>query len=248
MKSKVKISAVQMKILSAKTNLPKILDYIRKAAMIRSDIICFPECSFNPNCRKPSLEKDLAVIQKECKLRGIYAIMNGYFRDKNGDVYNRTYLIDNNGKILGFYDKIYLWKTEINKIIKRGKDVKVVETSLGRIGFCTCWDLFFPDIFEKLKQQGAEIIFCPSYWNDNLKKESKFLEYTPTVLAYLYMVFFVYCNSFLKGETSISQIAAPWGELAEVKYKEEMISANLYSNRLNKLKNHFNSVLWGRKL
>jgi len=246
MKSKIIVSAVQMEVLSAKRNLHKILSYIKKASKVNADIVCFPECSFNSNMNEPSLEKDLVPIQKECKNSNVFAIINGYFREKQ-NIYNRTYLINNKGKILGFYDKIHLWIEEINNV-KRGKLVKVINSSLGKIGLCTCWDLFFPKIFEELKNRGAEIIFCPSYWKDDLAgKESKFLEYTPTVLAYHYMCFFVYCNALLRGKTSISQIASPWGELAKIKYKEGIITATLDHKRLKRFKNHFKTVFYERR-
>lgn len=248
MRAKVVVSVVQMKVLSAEKNLSKILNYIKKASQLKSDIVCFPECSFNPDEDKPSCEKDLGLVQKECQKRNIFLILNGYFRGKNKkDVYNRTYFIDNKGKILDFYNKIYLWTDEIGKI-KRGKEVKVFNTPLGKIGLCICWDLFFPEIFRKLKNKGAEIIFCLSYWSDNLKKESKFLEYAPTVLAYQYMLFFIYCNALFKGKTSISQIAAPWGDLAKIKRKEGMITTAVYPNRLKQFKEHFKKAFWERSL
>lgn len=162
MRAKIVVSVVQMKVLSAEKNLPKILNYIKKASQLKSNIVCFPECSFNPDGDKPSCEKDLGLVQKECQKRNIFLIINGYFKVKNSGVYNRTYLIDERGKISGFYDKIYLWTTEVDNI-KRGNSVKVFNTSLGKIGLCTCWDLFFPEILRKLKNRDAEIIFCLSY-------------------------------------------------------------------------------------
>lgn len=243
----IKVSAVQMKILSAKKNLPAILRYVDEASVRGSHIVCFPELSFNPKKNNPSQKDDLVPIQEASKKRNIYVIINGYFKDTNKKTYNRTYLISSQGKILGHYDKIYLWKTEKDEI-ERGRVLKVIKTPIGNIGLCTCWDLFFPEMIRKLKEKGADIIFCPSYWDDKLKKESKFLEYSPTVLAYHNMLFFVYCNSFLKGETSISQITAPWGELSKIKYKEGLIESKLYFSRLHRFKKHFESVLWGKEI
>lgn len=246
MKNKIKIAAVQMKVLSAKTNLPKILNYIELAGQAKVDIVGFPECSLNPSTKKPSSKKDLAVIQDACFKNAVHVIINGYFCENN-KVFNRTYVIDDNGEILDSYDKIYLWTTELGGV-DRGDQVKVVETKFGKIGLCTCWDIFFPEMIGELKRQGAEIIFCPSYWNDNIKKESCFLESAPVTYAYLNMVYFVYCNALLKGKTSISQIASPWGKLSEIKYKEGMIAANIYNERLKRFKKHFENVLWGRKI
>jgi len=236
-----------MKVISTKKNLPVVLSYIRKASHLHSDVICFPECSFNADVRKPSLEEDLLPIQKESKKGNISVVVNGYFREKDGNIYNRTYFIDNQGKILGCYDKIHPWANEIDKV-KRGKTVKVINTPLGKIGFCTCWDLFFPDLFKKLKHKGAEIIFCPSYWIDNLKEEAEFLIAIPVVLSYQYMLFFVYCNAFFKGKPSVSQVSAPWGELAEIKEKRGMAIATLNPQKLKRFRRHLSGAFWGRKL
>jgi len=232
MKSKLTISLVQMKILSTKKNLPKVLNYIKRAK--KSDIICFPELVFGG--KKAHTEKKLIQIQQACKSGKIFAIINGYFKDKNKK-YNRTYIIDNKGKIAGSYDKIFLWINEED--IAQGRQVKVFKTNLGKIGLCTCWDVFFPEIFKKLKQRGAEIIFCPSYWPDNFRKEAKYVEYMPVVIAYTYMTYFVYCNALFKAKTSISQIAAPWGEIKKIKHKEGIITATIYPERLKRFKKHF---------
>lgn len=246
MKNKIKVAAVQMKVLSAKTNLPKILRYIELAGHENIEIAAFPECAYNPNAKKPFMENELSVIQDACAAHSLHVIINGYFKDGN-QVYNRTYLIDNHGRICGHYDKVFLWTTELG-MVSRGVDYVVINSPLGKIGLCTCWDIFFPDMISALKGNGAEIIFCLSYWNDNIKKESRFLESAPTTYAYLNMVYFVYCNALLKGKTSISQIAAPWGEIDSIKYKEGIISAVLYPKRLDRFKKHFSAVLWGKKV
>ena len=241
MKSKLTVSLAQMKVLSANKNIKKVLEYIRRASK-KSDIICFPECIFNG--KKVHAGKELVPIQTACKAGNIFAVINGYFKDK-GKKYNRTYLIDNKGKIIGLYDKIFLWIEE--KRATRGKQVKVFNTSLGKIGLCTCWDMFFPSIFTKLKQKGAEIIFCPSYWPDNLKKEAKYIEHAPVAIAYTYMTYFVYCNALFKGKISVSQIAGPWGEIKKIKYKEGMITATIYSERLKRFKKHFVKGFYDRE-
>jgi len=245
MKTKIKVSAVQMKIGSQLKNIDRILGYIKKSSDQKSEIVCFPECSFNGNIKKPATAKDLKPILLAARKNNIYVIINGYFKNHKNGVSNRTYLIDNKGKITGFYDKIYPWTTEKNKI-SRGEKIKVLKTPLGRIGLCTCWDLFFPDMFRQLKKLGAELVFCPSYWNDNLKKEGVYLEYIPTCLSYTHMNYFIYCNAILKGKTSITQITSPWGELKKIKYREGIISAVLYSNRIIRFKNKFRAVTWGR--
>lgn len=246
MKEKIRVAAVQMKVLSAENNLNQILNYIKKASEKNADIICFPECSFNLNTDKPRQRKDLIPIQKECKSGNIFSIINGYFKDENNLVYNRSYLIDNKGKFVGHYDKIHLWMNEIASVTP-GKKVKVFDTPLGKIGMCICWDIFFPNFLEKLREKSSELIFCPSYWMDDFGKETKFVEYAPTVLAYQYMQYFIFCNALLSN-TGITQIASPWGTVKKIKFKEGMIISNLYANRIERIKKNFKKAFWEKNI
>jgi len=239
----IKVSACQVRVLGPKKNRETIFKYLKKAVKEQADIVCFPEGIFS-RAREPAKESDLKDLQNFCKDNKIMLIINGYFTD-NEKTYNRTYLINKKGKILGHYDKIYPWDSEL-KYISRGKEIKVINTEFGKIGLCTCWDLFFPEMFKELKKKGTEIVFCPSYWMDSVKS-GDFLEAIPISYAYLYQYYFIYNNTLLKGKSSITQIAGPMGSINKIKYKEGIISAKLYPKRLSGFKKYFKKSLFERE-
>lgn len=85
------------------------------------------------------------------------------FKDKYV-YYNRSFFIDNRGKILGHYDKIKIVEGVEDIDLSRGSKLKVFNTKFGKIGIAICLDLTDPILFNRYKKMGAEIILIPSMW------------------------------------------------------------------------------------
>lgn len=75
------------------------------------------------------------------------------------------------GEIIGSYDKIHLFDVNVSDNTKNyhesrytqaGKVPNVVPTAFANIGLTVCFDLRFPTLFQKLTQNGADIITVPS--------------------------------------------------------------------------------------
>jgi len=85
-------------------------------------------------------------------------------------VYNTHLLIDNAGDIIETYRKIHLFDVAIpggailqeSKSTTRGSAVTICPTPFGIIGLTTCYDLRFPELYQNLVEQGAEILLVPS--------------------------------------------------------------------------------------
>lgn len=89
----------------------------------------------------------------------------------NGRVYNRTYLFDNQGQVLGEYDKIHLFDVDVSDGTKEyresdtfcaGDKISVIDTPFGKLGLAICYDLRFPDLFRAMRLAGAELIALPA--------------------------------------------------------------------------------------
>lgn len=92
----------------------------------------------------------------------------GIKRD-DGTINNRSYMIDNNGKIVSQYDKIHLFDVNLNgvsyresKTIAGGVEAVLVETPFANIGLSICYDLRFGALYRSLAQQGADILATPA--------------------------------------------------------------------------------------
>ena len=243
MKSKQPIIAVaQIKYFDEnKThNLDKIKRYIKLAKKRHADIVCFPESTIHKYKVLTFDHKSIKEIQEECKKNSIWCIINEDIKIKNKK-YNMAILINREGKIAGKYKKINLYGDKVFA----GKEVYVFETDFAKIGILICWDIAFPELFKKLKQKGAEIVFCPSQWwyypdthdKNNMKRETKILESIIRTRAYENVNFVALCNPVMDSEyqVSYSAIASPTRILKEIVKKEGLIVSKINLSRIKKL-------------
>ena len=85
-------------------------------------------------------------------------------------------VFNDQGQQVARYDKIHLFDAMVEDTLGQylesdtfepGGDVVVVDTPVGRLGLAICYDLRFPELFRKLREQGAEWVSLPSAftWN-----------------------------------------------------------------------------------
>lgn len=109
--------------------------------------------------------KEFASIYKIWLLLGSTTV-----KDKDGSIYNRSYLIDDTGCVVAHYDKIHLFDVKLSDgeayresdVFRRGEKATLVNTTLGSFGMTICYDLRFPYLFRDLAQHGAVCIFVPA--------------------------------------------------------------------------------------
>jgi predicted amidohydrolase len=84
----------------------------------------------------------------------------------DGSLTNTALLIDRDGTLAAVYRKIHLFGFSEGepRYLKAGVDVMVAETSTGRIGLATCYDLRFPEMFRQLTDQAADLFVVPAAW------------------------------------------------------------------------------------
>ncbi len=80
---------------------------------------------------------------------------------------NTAVLLDCQGRIVSAYDKVYPYWAEfdLDPPVQVGHDVPVVQTDLGRIGLAICFDVNFPEVWQQLADQGAELVVWPSAYS-----------------------------------------------------------------------------------
>ena len=242
MKKRVRIALAQIKYfdVNRKHNLQKIKEYIKKAKLKGADIICFPETCVHKTERLHLRHKLLKEIQEECRKNSIWCIITEEinFKDK---VYNTSILIDREGEIKGKYKKIHLFGDKTSA----GRNVKVFTTDFAKISIAICWDLAFPKMFKKMKQRGAQIVFCPSKWwyetkaheKNHKENEINLLESLVVARAFENLFFVAVCNpvSESKFQVSYTAIADPHKILSKIVDKEGMITADINLREIKKL-------------
>lgn len=242
MNTRPRIALAQIRYfdVSKSNNLEKILRYIRLAKKKDADIICFPESCLH---KKGALGIDSEIIRQvaeECRNSSIWCIITDDIESK-GKVHNTSILIDRKGRIKGKYRKIHLYGDET----LAGRKSFVTKTDFGKIGIAICWDLAFPELFRKMKSQGAQIVFCPAQWwyddgvheEEHQKRETEILKSLVLARAYENVMFVALCNPIMdrKHLVPYSAIASPVRILKETRGKQGLIIQDLNLDEIKKL-------------
>ncbi|MDC0661739.1 carbon-nitrogen hydrolase family protein [Marinobacter sp. SS21] len=78
---------------------------------------------------------------------------------------------DDRGQQVARYDKVHLFDADVDDAHGRyresdtfepGQEVVTVDTPAGVLGLAVCYDLRFPELFRKLREQGADWVALPS--------------------------------------------------------------------------------------
>jgi predicted amidohydrolase len=131
----------------------------------------------------------LSPIKKAAKKGKIYVIVPTNIM-LNNKLYNRAYLIDRNGELMGFYEKCFGF---YDRTI--GNKYPIFRTNFGTIGIAICYDLGFEEPVRRLANNGAKIIFAPIYYGANEKgDQAQFVKCVPFTRSYENKVFVAAVN------------------------------------------------------
>ena len=80
---------------------------------------------------------------------------------------NTAVLIDRNGEVAGCYDKVFPYWSEfdVTPPVAVGTSVPVFDTDCGRVAVTTCFDVNFPEVWQRLAEQEAELVIWPSAYS-----------------------------------------------------------------------------------
>jgi predicted amidohydrolase len=80
---------------------------------------------------------------------------------------NSAVILDRQGDVVGVYDKVYPYWSEFNlqPPVEVGLDPVVVDTDFGRVGVAICFDVNFPEVWQQLADQGADLVVWPSAYS-----------------------------------------------------------------------------------
>jgi len=142
--------------------LDRTLSRLDQSTVFHPDIACLPEMFSNraPEAVPGPVTEKLASWARAHSSYVIFGL-----RTKQGArIYNAAILLDRQGQIIGQYNKIHPTDDEIKDGTIPGADVgpPVFKTDFGTIGIQICFDVNWREEWQRLKDQGAQIIFWPS--------------------------------------------------------------------------------------
>jgi predicted amidohydrolase len=231
----VKIACVQMTAgPETGPNLDAAAALIRQAAADGAKFILTPENTsiIEPN-RELALAKSftqdahpgLPLFTGLARELGVWLLIGSMpIRVEPERLANRSFLIDDRGRIAAQYDKIHLFDVDLpngevyreSERIRAGAQAVLAPTPWGSLGMTVCYDLRFPRLYRDLAQAGAAMLSIPAAFT------------VPTGAAHWHVLLraraietgaFVFapaqCGKHAGGRRTYghSLIVAPWGEI-----------------------------------
>jgi predicted amidohydrolase len=169
-------------------NLKKTEKFVQKAISQNADFILTPEVSSLFSIDKKQLLKICTSMKKDIYLNGMRKLAKKYkkwiligsliIKVSKNKLVNRSVLIDRNGKIKTYYDKIHMYDAILSKkeryfeskTFTAGNKIKSFKLPWGKIGLTICYDLRFPNLYRKLSKAGSIFLSIPSAFTETTGK------------------------------------------------------------------------------
>lgn len=161
------------------TNLTQVEALVESAAQAGAKLLLLPENfalldsrALIDLARKEQTEGRITrLLARLAQRYGIWLIAGSVPVLAEAKVCASCIVFDDNGVIQGSYNKIHLFDVDVadahasyreSDFIQAGENLVAVQTPFGCIGLSICYDLRFPEQFQKLRHMGAEILTVPS--------------------------------------------------------------------------------------
>jgi nitrilase len=147
-------------------------------------------------------------------------------------------IFDDNGHFVSRYDKIHLFDVSLSEketyqeseTTEPGNEIVVVDTPFGKLGQAVCFDVRFPELFQQLRQKGAEIITLPSAFTvPTGEAHWEILARSRAIDNFSYVIGACQGGTHSNGRKTYghSMIIGPWGEI--IAQKEDATPGIIYA-------------------
>ena len=261
-----KVSCIQLCSTDCdRDNLERTTVLIKKAVKQKTDFIITPEVSSKFSLNKKKLLLLARSMQQDRYLQGIKSLAKRYRKwiligsliiKNKKKLVNRSVLINPNGKIKTYYDKIHMYDAKLSKserykeskTFKAGKKIKTVDLPWGKLGLSICYDLRFPNMYRKMSKKGAVFLSIPSAFTETTGKRHWHTLLRARAIENFSYVFAPgqggkHCNG--RKTYGHSMIVSPDGEiLKELGKKEGVITTTIDPKKPNELRKTIPSIYY----
>jgi predicted amidohydrolase len=234
--SKVRIALCQAQSgIDPTANAERLAGAVGEAAAGGAEMLFTPEMSGMLDrdraralgkARHEDEDRVLAEVRDAAAENGIWVHLGSLALKGEGDkLVNRGFVIDDSGEIRARYDKIHLFDVDLptgeswreSAMYQGGREAVIVpDTPVGRLGLTICYDLRFPELFQRLSEAGAEIIAVPAAFTiPTGRAHWQVLMRARAIEAELFIVAAAQAGHHEDGRDTYghSLIADPWGDL-----------------------------------
>ena len=176
MKEKITLALAQISSQreNKKENLRKIEELTMRAKKEKADLVIFPELSLTGYVIRDQVYElaemipgpsttQIAELTRKTGMHVVFGMPELSEKTK-ATIYNTAVFVGPEG-IIGKYHKRYLPTHSVfeeKRYFRPGYQTAAFDTSLGKIGLCICYDLFFPEVTRLTRLEGAQLIICIS--------------------------------------------------------------------------------------
>jgi predicted amidohydrolase len=176
--------------------------------------------------RSEDEDQVLQAVRSAASAAGIWVHLGSLaLKAEGGKLTNRGFVIDDRGEVRARYDKIHLFDVDLptgeswreSAMYQAGRGAVVVDgTPVGKVGLTICYDLRFPELFQRLSDAGAEVIAVPAAFTvPTGRAHWQVLMRARAIEAELYIVAAAQAGRHEDGRETYghSLVADPWGEV-----------------------------------
>lgn len=163
---------------------------VREAAGQGAQLVCLPENAFlmragegyheqifvpetHPAlaaCRSLAQGLGIWLLVGSLAVKGEQSLASGVQSSETNKYLNRSYLINDKGVLVAYYDKIHLFdvalpsgeRHEESRRFHHGGRAVLVQTPWGGLGMSVCYDVRFPHLYRTLAKRGADFLTVPA--------------------------------------------------------------------------------------
>lgn len=161
------IAGIQMPVSAINSNIPLMkikLDVLMNVYPWVQMVVFSELCAFGPLKKNAMtfpnrVEKDFQGLAKKY---GIWLIPGSFFQLKGDKVYNTSMVINPQGKIVGYYSKMFPFYPYEEGVAPGTEFLMWDVPSVGRFGMSICYDMWFPETSRTMAVNGVEVIIHPT--------------------------------------------------------------------------------------
>ncbi len=207
------------------------------SATVKPDLIMLPEMwntgyalSQLGQLADPEGSHTRAWVSDFARRHGINVVAGSIAEKRDGEVYNTMLIFDREGREVGAYSKMHLFRLmQEEKHLASGEKLVMFELDGMKSGASICYDIRFPELARSLSQKGARALFVPAEWPHPRLHHWRTLLMARAIENQMYVIA---CNrTGVSGSDSFfghSLIIDPWGEIvAEGGEGEEIVTGRI---------------------
>jgi predicted amidohydrolase len=131
------------------------------------DLLALPEAWRGADAIETLSGPTVTTLSQLARKHRLYVVCPIY-RQADGHRLNTSVLIDRTGAVAAVYDKVYPYWNEFDlapPALPGQQDVQVYDADFGKVGLATCFDAKFPEVFQRLRDKGAELVVWASAYS-----------------------------------------------------------------------------------